>query len=58
MHTLVKQATTFLDAIITPQELKKLSNTDLQALAQEIRQEIINSLAKTGGHLASNLGVV
>ena len=58
MHTLVKQATTFLEAIITPQELKKLSNTDLQALAQEIRQEIINSLAKTGGHLASNLGVV
>jgi 1-deoxy-D-xylulose-5-phosphate synthase len=58
MHTLVKPTTTFLDAVLTPSELKKLSHEELGHLASEIRQEIIHSLAKTGGHLASNLGVV
>lgn len=58
MHTLAKPATTFLDAVITPAELKKLTVEELNSLACEIRQEIISSLAKTGGHLASNLGVV
>jgi 1-deoxy-D-xylulose-5-phosphate synthase len=58
MHTLAKPTTTFLDAVITPTELKKLSLEELTSLAQEIRQEIVVSLAKTGGHLASNLGVV
>jgi 1-deoxy-D-xylulose-5-phosphate synthase len=58
MHTLAKPTTTFLDAVITPTELKKLSLEELNSLGQEIRQEIVVSLAKTGGHLASNLGVV
>jgi 1-deoxy-D-xylulose-5-phosphate synthase len=58
MHTLAKPATTFLDAVITPAELKNLTVDELNSLACEIRQEIISSLAKTGGHLASNLGVV
>jgi 1-deoxy-D-xylulose-5-phosphate synthase len=58
MHTLAKQPTSFLDAVITPTELKKLSLDELNSLAQEIRQEIVHNLAKTGGHLASNLGVV
>lgn len=58
MHPLVKPTTTFLDAVLTPSELKKLSHEELGHLASEIRQEIIHSLAKTGGHLASNLGVV
>jgi 1-deoxy-D-xylulose-5-phosphate synthase len=58
MHTLTKQPTSFLDAITGPAELKQLSDEDLQKLAGEIRQEIVSSLSRTGGHLASNLGVV
>jgi 1-deoxy-D-xylulose-5-phosphate synthase len=58
MQTLAKPTTTFLDAVITPTELKKLSLEELNSLSQEIRQEIVVNLAKTGGHLASNLGVV
>jgi 1-deoxy-D-xylulose-5-phosphate synthase len=58
MYTLAKPTTTFLDALVTPSELKKLTSEELNSLACEIRQEIITGLAKTGGHLASNLGVV
>ena len=47
-----------LDRINSPQDLKKLKINQLPQLAQEIRELIINTLAKTGGHLASNLGVV
>ncbi|HEY9678978.1 MAG TPA: 1-deoxy-D-xylulose-5-phosphate synthase [Drouetiella sp.] len=58
MYTLEKPPTSFLDAIVSPAELKNLSEDQLQSLAEEIRQEIINNLSKTGGHLASNLGIV
>ena len=58
MHTLTKQPTSFLDAITGPAELKQMSVEDLQKLAGEIRQEIVSSLSRTGGHLSSNLGVV
>jgi len=47
-----------LEQINSPDDLKKLSAGQLKALADEIRQLIINSVGKTGGHLASNLGVV
>ncbi len=57
MHTLVRQQS-FLNAILSPSELKGLSVEELQALAQEIREQIVLDLNKTGGHLASNLGVV
>lgn len=58
MYTLAKPTTSFLDAVVSPSDLKKLSAQQLQLLSQEIRQEIIGSLSKTGGHLASNLGIV
>jgi 1-deoxy-D-xylulose-5-phosphate synthase len=58
MFTLEKPATTFLDAVLSPAELKHLSNEQIQSLAREIREELISNLAKTGGHLASNLGIV
>ncbi len=47
-----------LDQITSPDEVKKLSFAELTSLAQEIREEIVRNLNKTGGHLASNLGVV
>jgi 1-deoxy-D-xylulose-5-phosphate synthase len=48
----------FLNGVDSPDDLKKLPVRDLNALADEIRQFILNSVAQTGGHLASNLGVV
>ena len=47
-----------LDKVKNPNELKKLSLEELENLSQEIRQEIMFTVTKTGGHLASNLGVI
>lgn len=47
-----------LEQIQSPTDLKGLSVDQLPTLAQEIRDFLIESLSKTGGHLASNLGVV
>ena len=47
-----------LDQIHTPDDVKALDRKDLPQLAEEIRNEIIRVVAKCGGHLASNLGVV
>jgi 1-deoxy-D-xylulose-5-phosphate synthase len=48
----------YLDSIHTPADLRKLSVPQLEALAQEIRERLITTLSKTGGHLGPNLGVV
>ena len=47
-----------LENIDSPADLKKLPESDLSSLAQEIRDELIESLSETGGHLGPNLGVV
>ncbi len=47
-----------LENINDPYDLKKLKLEELKELAEEIRQMIISVISKTGGHLASNLGVV
>src|SRR5688572_24151895 len=47
-----------LDTIDSPADVKKLTLDQLEILAQEIRDEMIQVLAKTGGHLGPNLGVV
>jgi 1-deoxy-D-xylulose-5-phosphate synthase len=47
-----------LDRLVSPAELKKLSPEQRVVLAKEIREEIIQTVSRTGGHLASNLGVV
>lgn len=47
-----------LSKIESPDDLKKLSRCQLPELAQELRQYILESVAKTGGHLSSNLGTV
>ncbi len=48
----------YLDTVDTPAQVKKLSLAQLQDLAEEIRQELITGLARNGGHLGPNLGVV
>ena len=47
-----------LNSIDTPADLKKLPREELPALAEELRQFILDSVSKTGGHLSSNLGTV
>ena len=47
-----------LDAVNSPDDVKKLSFEQLNVLAQEIREEMISAVSKNGGHLASNLGAV
>lgn len=47
-----------LDTIDTPADLKKLKEEDLIALAAEVREFLLATVSKTGGHLASNLGCV
>lgn len=47
-----------LNRIESPSDLKELSDKERTELAFEIREEIVNTVAKNGGHLASNLGVV
>ncbi len=48
----------YLSGIDTPADLQKLNNYQIEALSREIREYLINSISKTGGHLASNLGIV
>ena len=47
-----------LDAIDSPADLKRLPVSDLPRLCQEIRDEIIQTCARNGGHLGSSLGAV
>jgi 1-deoxy-D-xylulose-5-phosphate synthase len=47
-----------LEQINSPADVKRLSVPELKELSEEIRQFILDSVSKTGGHLASNLGVV
>lgn len=47
-----------LDNINDPSDLRKLPRTQLTPLAKELRQFLLESVSKTGGHLSSNLGTV
>lgn len=47
-----------LDIVESPQDIKLLSNEEIAILAQEIREEIIDTTSHTGGHVASSLGTV
>ncbi|MER6015616.1 1-deoxy-D-xylulose-5-phosphate synthase [Streptomyces bluensis] len=49
---------TILESIRGPRELKALSRTELGELAGEIREFLVHAVARTGGHLGPNLGVV
>jgi 1-deoxy-D-xylulose-5-phosphate synthase len=47
-----------LPSIKGPSDVRALPESDLPALAQEIREELVRAVSKTGGHLGPNLGVV
>jgi 1-deoxy-D-xylulose-5-phosphate synthase len=48
----------YLNKINSPRDLKKLDEAELPLLAQELRDVIVKTVSKTGGHLAPSLGVV
>jgi len=48
----------YLSEIKSPEDVKKLSNAQLELLAKEIRHKLIHAVAVTGGHIGPNLGVV
>src|ERR1700747_865335 len=48
----------YIDMVDHPDHVKKLTPDQLTQLAEEVRQELITKLAKNGGHLGPNLGVV
>jgi 1-deoxy-D-xylulose-5-phosphate synthase len=47
-----------LDQVKIPADLRKLPESDLKQLAEELRQELIDAVSVTGGHLGAGLGVV
>lgn len=47
-----------LENIKSPNDLKTLSQNELDELTEELRENIIDTVSKNGGHLASNLGIV
>lgn len=49
---------TFINTAIGPADLKRMSTAELTELAAFLRQEVIHCVSQTGGHLASNLGIV
>jgi len=53
-----KQATSLLEGINSPEDLKKIPADQMPALASEVRDFLVHRVKENGGHLASNLGVV
>ena len=47
-----------LERIQRENDIQKIAKEDLPVLAQEIREFLVEKISRTGGHLASNLGVV
>jgi 1-deoxy-D-xylulose-5-phosphate synthase len=54
----LSRVTNLLGSIEGPDDLKRVGAADLPALATEIREFLVESVARTGGHLGPNLGVV
>ncbi|MBY5537378.1 1-deoxy-D-xylulose-5-phosphate synthase [Rhizobium leguminosarum] len=50
--------TPLLDQVIYPADLRKLEDRDLPQIAREVRDEMIDAVSRTGGHLGAGLGVV
>src|ERR1041384_1594884 len=58
MNAPARAITPLLDKVETPEDLRALPEADLAQLAAELRQETINAVSVTGGHLGAGLGVV
>lgn len=58
MSTLLNASQSFVSAFCSPQDLKRMSIGELTQVAGELRQQLISCVSQTGGHLASNLGIV
>ena len=59
-HEIPRQrpATPLLDRVPTPAELRRLSEAELEQLADELRQELLYCVGQTGGHFGAGLGVI
>jgi 1-deoxy-D-xylulose-5-phosphate synthase len=55
---MTQSSTPLLDRISGPSDLRRLTDAQLEALSKELRNEVIEAVAVTGGHLGSSLGVV
>ena len=51
----MKKKYVYLDDINFPSDIKKLSQSKLKKLAEEVRQEMIDAVSETGGHLGAGL---
>lgn len=54
----MSESSSILDHIQSPEDMRRLSIGQLETLAGQIRQRILDTVSRTGGHLASNLGAV
>ena len=54
----MKKKYKYLDKINFPADIKKLKQSELSILADEVREEMIDAVSETGGHLGAGLGVV
>ena len=50
--------TSLLDQVNYPSDLRKLEEEKLKQLAKELREELIDAVSTTGGHLGAGLGVI
>ncbi|MEQ1578031.1 MAG: 1-deoxy-D-xylulose-5-phosphate synthase [Hyphomicrobium sp.] len=57
-HNTGTRAKPLLDQVNFPEDLRKLPESDLRQFADELRQEMIEAVSETGGHLGAGLGVV
>ncbi len=57
-HLTEDRATPLLDRVKTPADLRRLPESDLHQLADELRKETVSAVSVTGGHLGAGLGVI
>ena len=50
--------TSLLNRIDSPADLRRLQRHQLKAVADEVRQKVLDTVSQTGGHFGSNLGTV
>ena len=48
----------YLDKVNSPNDIKMMTTGEMDLLAKDIRKFLVRSISQTGGHLASNLGIV